>query len=137
MYASRVPPLSCDAPRRRWLEVATGRDELAARREEPLDCCAAERYSTAAHLPQPAERPCGQRARTFLSFSERSSSAAPSIGYPQALEGFEVGLEELIEGGGAGIAGPVSEGTEGGVLSAPIAKLASEDAGRAVSCRAV
>ena len=139
MYASRVPPLSCDAPRRRWLEVATGRDELAARREEPLVCYVVPRevLHTAAHLPQPAERPCGQRARTFLSFSERSSSAAPSIGYPQALEGFEVGLEELIEGGGAGIAGPVSEGTEGGVLSAPIAKLASEDAGRAVSCRAV
>jgi len=80
MYASRVPPLSCDAPGRRWLEVATGRDELAARREEPLVCYVVPRevLHTAAHLPQPAERPCGQRARTFLSFSERSSSAAPS-----------------------------------------------------------
>jgi hypothetical protein len=27
---------------------------------------------------------------------------------PQALEGLEVGLEDLIEGAGAGIAGPVS-----------------------------
>ena len=108
-----------------------------ARNHWTVTLCRGEVLHTAAHLPQPAERPCGQRARTFLSFSERSSSAAPSIGYPQALEGFEVGLEELIEGGGAGIAGPVSEGTEGGVLSAPIAKLASEDAGRAVSCRAV
>jgi hypothetical protein len=61
-----------------------------------------------------------------------ASLESPPLGFPQVLEGFEVGLEELIEGGGAGIAGPVSEGTEGGVLSAPIAKLASEDAGRAV-----
>lgn len=37
-----------------------------------------------------------------------SSLESPLKGFPQALESLEVGLEELIEGGGAGIAGPVS-----------------------------
>ena len=41
-----------------------------------------------------------------VSFPEAVSSLESL--FPQAFESLEVGIEELIEGGGAGIAGPVS-----------------------------
>jgi hypothetical protein len=39
--------------------------------------------------------------------------------FPQALEGFEMGIEELIEGAGARIAGPIGSQARGGPRQSP------------------